>query len=314
MVSDHHAACPVCGAESAQFIAPYRARTAVFAGRVLVSCNACGLVYATPMPDPVALDAYNSTYFESAHGGAPTDTQVVAFHSAINGLRVEHVERYIARKRVTVATVLEIGAASGHFARRWLMRYPHAEYHAIESDSTCHEALRRAGVVLHQSAEALPERCEFDLVVMSHVLEHNCSPLSFIRETTGRLRVGGALFIEVPCSDWKFKREDEPHLLFFDKPSLEQLLRQCGFADISVTYHGPAIADTRAHSFFRRVLSALRARLIAHGLVQPFARVRPGLQAITDPLERAVIGPFLAHREQSAPSWWLRAVARKAVT
>jgi hypothetical protein len=35
------------------------------------------------------------------------------------------------------------------------------------------------------------------------------------------------------------------------------------------------------------------------------------MELLTDPLERAAVAPFEAHREKQEPAWWLRAIARK---
>lgn len=60
-----------------------------------MQCDDCEMVFVSLMPEANALAAYNSEYFLNAHDGIPIDAVSIAFHSAINRLRVAHVERSV---------------------------------------------------------------------------------------------------------------------------------------------------------------------------------------------------------------------------
>ena len=303
--------CPVCNSAATHGVAPYRGSHRIFSGMQRRACDACGMVFASPMPTDGALAEYNAQYFNNAHGGVALDPLTLAFHSAINRLRVSHVEKYVRERQIRIERVLEIGPGGGHFARHWLARNPGTSYHAIESDATCHPQLHTLGVSLHASPHEVPLKPGMDLVVLSHVLEHMVAPAKFLGELSALLSPGGALFIEVPCQDWQHKAEDEPHLLFFDMAPMQVLLEQLGYSQLRLSYHGREIAALRAETKIGRKLSAVRTRLLRNGMVAPFDRVDEGLEEIEYPLERAAVRPFKAHVEQHSPAWWLRAVATK---
>lgn len=305
------AACPVCESDAVDVRGPYRAAHATFAGLQRAHCRSCGMVFAALMPSEADLAAYNASYFESAHGGKSQDVVTNAFFAAIARLRASHLERYLAVGRIEVGRVLEFGPGTGFFARNWMEGHPRTQYFAAETDASCHESLRGLGVRLFLPADLDRLTEAVDLVVMSHVLEHVANPIRFLADATRSLRSGGALFIEVPCRDWEHKAINEPHLLFFDKQPMRTLLERSGFDAIEVTYHGQSIDRLRSRSALRDKLLALRSRLIALGMVMPFGRVRPGMEALSSPLERAAVATFGAHRESAEPAWWLRAVARK---
>jgi SAM-dependent methyltransferase len=267
--------------------------------------------FATPMPNEEALSEYNATYFATAHGGTPTGTVARAFFSGIAKLRIAYLERYLSEQRVPVSRLLEFGPGPGFFAASWLERRPDTTYMAHETDISCHADLERLGIQLVGSVSSSEVVAPVDLVVMSHVLEHVNAPKAFLGHATKSLRKGGVLFIEVPCLDYEHKLIDEPHLLFFDKKPMQYLLRTSGFADIEVGYYGQEIDRLRSIPVMQKKWMSLRSRLIAHGLVAPFASQKPGMESLTNPLERAVVAPFRAHCESSKPAWWLRAVARK---
>jgi SAM-dependent methyltransferase len=269
------------------------------------------MVFAAPMPQDSAFEEYNASYFASAHGGQPRDPRAMAFFSGIARLRLVHIERYLSNRDIAVSSLLELGPGPGFFARNWLERHPETTYMAIETDTSCHDSLKDVGVHLVEVSAKQEDNMPVDLVVMSHVLEHVSNPIKFLTDATRNLRKDGALFIEVPCRDWEHKPIYEPHLLFFDKGPMHHLLSKLGFDDIQVSYHGQEIYRLRSASVWRSRLMVLRSKLIALGLIAPFARIRPGMEALTDPLERAAVAPFKAHRETQKPAWWLRAVARK---
>lgn len=303
--------CPVCGDERVRNVAPYRHTSALFAGHSRIVCDACGMVFASPMPEDAALAAYNASYFASAHGGQPRSPVATAFFSGIARLRLAYLERYLGKYNVDVSNLMELGPGLGFFARNWLAQHSATTYLAIETDTSCHTSLREAGTHLVEASAMAEGNTSVDLVVMSHVLEHVSNPIKFLKDATRNLRKGGAIFIEVPCRDWEHKPIDEPHLLFFDKGSMHQLLSNLGFDRIEVSYHGQELDRLRSASMLRAKWMALRSKLIALGLVVPFAWVRPGMEMLVDPLERAAVAPFKAHCESSKPAWWLRAVAQK---
>lgn len=303
--------CPICESNDTKIQSTYRGTHATFVGLQISHCHACKMICAAPMPSESDLHKYNASYFATAHGGQPRGGVASAFFFAIARLRRAHIDRYLAKHGAKVASLLEVGPGTGFFARTWLEKHPSTIYVAIETDTSCHALLGHLGVHLVDGDAAQNDGEPVDLVVMSHVLEHVSNPKQFLSNTTQNLRRGGALFIEVPCRDWEHKSMDEPHLLFFDKEPMKHLLGKIGFEDIEMSYHGQEIAKLRNPSKFNAKIIALRSRLIGLGVIAPFGRMRPGMEGLADPLERAVVAPFLAHREAATPAWWLRALARK---
>jgi SAM-dependent methyltransferase len=303
--------CPICGSFDFEFKGVYRAAHPAFIGMKRAHCKNCDMVFADPMPSDSALAEFNASYFTCAHGGKPQSRTAAAFFSGIARLRIAYVEAYLAIHQITVSRILELGPGPGFFARTWLDRHPTTIFKAIETDSSCHASLKEIGVHLVDRTENQAKEEPFDLIVMSHVLEHVTSPTQFISKATKNLRKGGALFIEVPCRDWEHKNIDEPHLLYFDKESMKRLLGNQGFGEIKVSYHGQKIANLRKASKICSKIMALRSRLIGMGVIAPFGQMRPGMEELTSSLERAVLAPYLAYQESIEPAWWLRALAIK---
>lgn len=102
------------------------------------------------------------------------------------------------------ARVLDLGCGLGQVCALLAEARPEWELHAADAYAQCLEAtasrVRLAG--RHQlderrfSLEGLPR--DFDLVVMSHVLEHMLDPAGALREALTRVRPGGHLILAVP--------------------------------------------------------------------------------------------------------------------
>lgn len=304
--------CPICSGINVNYVRGYRSINSVFSGMKLVRCNGCSMYFACPMPSNEALADFNSSYFDSAHGGQSQEPFSVAFFTGLSKLRASYLTTYMKANGSTVKAVLEIGPGPGYFAENWIDNNPDSNYYAIETDRSCHGSLKERGVqvidVNHYSDFAT---C-FDLVVISHVLEHVSNPHSFIQFATKNLKKGGILFIDVPCSDWEHKPFDEPHLLFFTKEPMNLLLEKCDFHKIQLNYFGETIQRLKNKSAFVKKFRSVRSRLIRFVFFQRlFSSRKPGMEALHNGLERAVLAPFKAHEESKEPAWWLRAISIK---
>jgi SAM-dependent methyltransferase len=258
------------------------------------------------MPDRGGLDRYNASYFENAHGGAAVAESARAFHRAINYVRANHVESERVAIGATIRTVLEIGPGLGDFGARWTATHPDTTYYAVESDEQQRERLCERGIRAVGSLEEVPTGLSFDLLVLSHVLEHTSDPRAFLSKFVQRMNPGAMVFIEVPCRDYEHKSEDEPHLLFFDGPSMSRLLTRVGIRPLRISYHGIEIERLRRRSgsLARRIAARALAVLDALRLL-PIPRAFDG---VTDPAGRAAVRSLEGHVEKRSAAWWLRAV------
>jgi SAM-dependent methyltransferase len=303
--------CPICNGIQVEIIDNYRNSHPSFSSLIRVNCKDCEMVFANPMPSDNALENFNANYFDSAHGGLAQSMQATAFFKAIARIRGAHLQKYIDKLNIKLKSILEIGPGPGFFAANWLLKNPDIDYKVMETDTSCYDSLNTIGVKILNPKEEFEQ---VEAVVISHVLEHVSNPKEFLKTVTQNLKVGGILFIEVPCKDYEHKDLDEPHLLFFDKSPMKLLLTDLKFDRIQVSYHGREIIDLQRKSFFKKLKSYSRSKLMSMGLFKLFSKMEIGLESVFDPLERASVKPFKAHLENEHPSWWLRAIAVKGST
>lgn len=133
-------------------------------------------------------------------------------------------------------SVLEIGAASGYN----LSLYSDKRRLGIEpSAKNCKLAKKFYGVDMFNGMwdrfRASSDQ-KFDLIFMSHVLEHIVNPMKFINECAALCN--RYMFIEVPCLDVKFIDEPfgmfaEEHVNVFTVRGLWSLMHRAGFSPIN---------------------------------------------------------------------------------
>ncbi len=218
--------CPSCHAETTNPVGEYLGTSPVFTNLRLVSCSSCNLVYAAPMPAGNTLDAYYKDYWHGDVATSISSTKHYYLAQAITRIRYlkKNIDFTVIRK------ILDVGAGPGLFMQALKHEKINAIYHAIEPDTKERNKLSRNKNVsaTYTSIDDVPVGNKYDLIVLSHVLEHVANPNTFIANLMARLTPQGLLFIEVPNNDHLYKQHFEPHVLFFSAQSLNSLLAQHG--------------------------------------------------------------------------------------
>ncbi len=144
---------------------------------------------------------------------------------------------------------LEIGC--GNAANLKALRELGHQVTGVEPDPAARQVGTRMGLDIHPgTAEDMPAElkgCHFDVVVMTHVLEHCIDPVTALTSVRNHLKSGGRFVVQVPnnrCLGLKtFGRHwawlDVPrHLTFFTENSLRKTLEAAGFLIETTEYYG----------------------------------------------------------------------------
>lgn len=207
----------------------------------VVRCADCSLLFLNPQPSDADLaQIYRADYFLGSDTEAGRQA-VSEMKQATARLYLEEICRYAGRQN---GRLLEVGCGDGDFlavaeAAGW--QVTGVEY----SPAACEQARRRLknGEVHcgELSQVGLPAE-QFDLCVLSDVIEHVRNPLEFLRVIHRLLKPGGAVFIATPDIDswsarflkqkWmEFKAE---HLTYFGRQTIQTALAKTGFREVIV--------------------------------------------------------------------------------
>lgn len=147
------------------------------------------------------------------------------------------------------STICEIGCGHG----KKLAKFQAAGFSifGVEPDPASREIAKKVTVnIFEGTAEELPEKIsiqQYDIVLMSHVLEHCLDINTAVSNANKILKEGGIFIVETPnCQSIAFKKyqgnwpwSDIPrHLNFFTPKSLSQILKKHGFEIQQTQYRG----------------------------------------------------------------------------
>ncbi len=243
-------ACPVCeGTRRRRLAVPRRQVGEAFFAACqpapgLVACRACRFVFASPRPDDAALAAFYDQQDYTAAGDED---------AAGAALAVGHQLAFLARRGVTVGAgtrLLDIGCGGGHLLAA--ARARGAEVLGFDAGEPSRKACAARGLPVTGEPAGLRG---FDVVAISHTLEHVPDLGAMLALCRGALAPGGHLLIEVPnvgslraraaprwasrtgATDERY-RAFPVHLSYFAPPTLRRLLARHGLADVAMTTRG----------------------------------------------------------------------------
>lgn len=188
--------------------------------------------------------------------------------------KTNSIELLLARNGIEPGTILELGCGTGAVITECHRRRLASAFTAIDysADAIAYLRARSEGsircLVGDITDRDLPLDDHFDVVVLSHVLEHIEEPLPFLRSIVRRLRFR-YLVVEVPLEDLLASRiknyfrdrrlNAAGHVQFFTEPSLIRLLTEAGLETHDRRRYVPRLSreavDFAAH---RNGLSTLR--------------------------------------------------------
>jgi len=126
----------------------------------------------------------------------------------------------------------------------------------LEINSEAASVARAKGFKVHiESLENIQTAKQYDVLVLTNVIEHSLSPINMIKNANNRLLPGGQLWISCPNSQsWyrnlfgKYWINWHPpfHISHFSEKSLTKLLVENGFAICSIKNETPAVWVTQS--------------------------------------------------------------------
>lgn len=244
--------CNLCGAEETTIV--YRSvpdrRHGIPGDFALVKCARCGLVRTDPQPTPDSIGwLYPASYSSFSETAAPRGAMARLARALI---RLPHRARYgdaelPASPKPGLSRALDVGCGTGALLEH--LSGTGWEVWGIEPNAgaaaTARARLRvpddRIAEVAVEAAELPP--AHFDLVTMSHVLEHLREPVAVLRRAAQWLRPGGVLRLWLPNVEsfesrlfrtYWFGLDVPRHLYHFVPATIQLALERAGLSVVDL--------------------------------------------------------------------------------
>jgi len=228
--------CPVCGSVRHELL--YQQRFEHFAAGSItdaydvVVCGACGMCFASGLPDQTRFSEYydQSSKYDLGAAGAEL--------SSFDAERFADEARFIAANvRDRTGSVLDIGTATGGLLVA-LRDLGFTSVHGVEPSPDAARVAREThglDVVAGDVGTAKAWGTRYSVVSLVAVLEHLVDPAAALRDIAGLLAADGLLYLHVPDAarfdddvDAPYQQFSVEHINYFTAASLRNLLASVG--------------------------------------------------------------------------------------
>jgi SAM-dependent methyltransferase len=231
-------ACPVCVATS---VSPVRYQRFILAenhplanGYEVVCCDRCGFIYA----DSGVTQKDYDRFYESLSKYEDKKIGTGGGETTSDANRLDETAACIAGVTADPkARILDIGCANGGLLLR-LKNLGFANVCGFDLPQGCVDHTRKLGIEAHIGSvtQHPPEAGKFDVIILSHVMEHLRDVREAIQGVEKLLREKGRIYIEVPdAAEYAshvvapFQDFNTEHINHFSMQGMQNLMGQLGF-------------------------------------------------------------------------------------
>ncbi|NJL92898.1 MAG: class I SAM-dependent methyltransferase [Anaerolineae bacterium] len=227
-----------------------------------VICKDCSFVFTNPLPSQATYDRFYVEAYASFYGGITGALDAVS-----RGAEPTFITRrmaFIQRERsLSGARLMELGPGGGVFLY-WAQVYG-ANVFGVEPSQSFYAGLLEQGLpAQHSTLEALlpsADHC-YDIIMLSHVLEHFYDPNAALQKLRHLLDDDGLLAIIVPDVLRPYRALDRYFLRYvhpssFSPATLQAMLAKHGFTILQATYEGARWYEPQSQFVLARKLPTL---------------------------------------------------------
>lgn len=210
--------CPLCSGSQAEVICNQRyclEETSLLPlETAIVACSDCGFVFVRS--DKSASD-YHGYYSQQTKYASSVNASGSGEY-ALDKKRITDLVDTLTEGQAADMSVLDIGAAKGGVLVEF-QRRGYKELFGVDASEACVKSMLVNGIEacigsLEDEGWAVDPR-QFDLIILSHVLEHVFDVAAGLASARRRLATGGAIYVEVPDAS-RYIVDDFPPYYFFD--------------------------------------------------------------------------------------------------
>lgn len=206
-------------------------------------CLYCGLVFMSPHMDEEELDKFYNAEYRMIYQGVEGPTQD---DLDIQRARAKHLTEIALSQITDLKLHLDIGCSSGVLMEEMSAYYNCQSMGVEPSEAYRSFCIDRGLDVIRTLDEYSAQAIElFDIVTMSHVVEHLVDPVDYLSKLRSEfMHPGGYLLVEVP-NLYGHNCFEIAHNFSFSSQSLVEVLHKAGFTVQLLKKHGIPRSGTR---------------------------------------------------------------------
>ena len=293
--------CPICKSNKTKKVDKYYGYTFPFNRRSsLFKCNSCEMVFMSPAPNNFELEQFYKSYWYNENPVQDYNKiqHQIQFKSRLDYLLVNNI-------KLEKKTILDFGAGHCLFFDMLIKNnIKNVDYNAVEADEELIRLMGKNGIRIKNNINEYGMK-KFDMIILFHILEHLLNPIDLINELSNYLNQGGYIFIEIPNQDNVWKKNLEPHVLFFNISSLTKLLELSGFQIIVIDTCGESLSKLKMGKTRLKMLKNRFSRLL-----RDYKIVKENNEPNPIYSEGKII-KLLKVNDYGIDRQWIRAIAKK---
>jgi len=238
--------CPICESDKWVNIRKKMWREQLFLNKKLITCGRCKCSSMYPLPTSEELNKINKNYWKIFPNPSKLFSKIRKEQTIS---RINYIKKFTDLS--IIKRILDIGSGSGIFFDQIKEEIlDNIEYYAIESDQSMVNILSLKGIKnVFLNVDDIQDY-DFNLIIMSHILEHFSNPKEYLKKIYNLIKKGNLLFIEVPNREDLYLDSLGAHIIVFNTSSLYSLLINLGFHIINIATVGYQVSKLMSKKSF----------------------------------------------------------------
>lgn len=237
-------------------------------------CGHCSFIFQSPqMHDDITNIFYEEEYPKLYKGQEDPREEDLNIQGRRGSFQVNYLLSYLEKyDRESVVNCLDIGCSTGSMLSKLKHKLPQIEVVGVEPANEYRSFCTSKGIRTYADVKEVVAAGEkFDVVVMSHVLEHIPRPVEFLTLIRDKiLKANGILLIEVPNTLGGHGAFEIAHPVCFYDKTLKDTLKLAGFGKIKLTKHSVTQEENESDELY-----LLTACTTLNGVKKKIKKVNP---------------------------------------
>lgn len=204
-------------------------------------CNYCGLIVQNPQLTKESSDVFYQNYYRELYNGNRNPTKEEQERQDVRSQNQANcLNNYLkANRKNNPNLILDIGSSTGAFLLNIKEYFPNADLYGVEPGEGYREYCSNIGLKIVLDIKEFQEKgLKFDVINISHVLEHISEPVEFLKDIKSKyLQKDGIIMVEVPNTLGGHGAFEIVHPICFTEDTLKDTLLLSGFENIEVNKH-----------------------------------------------------------------------------